>query len=76
MDMLVKGRQGGWQPFGILNPACKLTPEQLSEIVTLYQQGCLRQKEIAARFEISQVRVSQIIRAAGLSGTARMGFAS
>ena len=53
-----------WRPgrrFGLDNPSSKLKPSDFPEIVALRAQG-LRQKDIAAKFGITQVRVSQILR--------------
>jgi hypothetical protein len=58
-DRLSKGRQS--RLFGISNPACKLSNEQVLTIIKLYETGTVFQRELAIIFGVSRSRIGAIV---------------
>lgn len=57
----ILGRKGR-QMFGETNTSAKLTGEQVSEIIRLYNAGGTTQKHLAGQYGVSQSNISQIVR--------------
>ena len=49
-------------PPGMSHPACKLTDEQVLELVSLYRHGLANQSHLAKQFAVSQSQVSRLVR--------------
>jgi hypothetical protein len=61
-DMLDKGRHSFVLFQGEDHGNAKLTDEQIAEIRTMYEQGGVRQVDLASRFGVSQRCISLIVR--------------
>lgn len=61
-DQRARGRDGHGVLPGELNPAAKLTVEAIAEIRQLYQTGDWRQKDLGAKFGVTQSHISSITR--------------
>ncbi len=69
MDASAKGRIVNVQDWrGVLNPKSKLSADQIQEIVNAVNAGATR-NEAAITFGVSNVRICQILKAAGQSST-------
>jgi hypothetical protein len=52
----------GTDPVGERNPAARISAMQADEIRRVYQQGGIKQVELAARFGLTQTQISRIVR--------------
>lgn len=65
-DAVLKGRwehkgRGASRNRGLSNPSARITDDQIASIRDLYRTGGLRQRDIAARFGVSQSYVSMVV---------------
>jgi len=58
-DMVAKGRQS--KMFGLRNPKCKLTDDQVREIRIAYTEGISTQKELRIRYGVSVGQISDVV---------------
>lgn len=51
----------GTRPWGVKHGAAKLTHEQVAEIISLWERGHLKQREIGEMFGVTQVHISRLV---------------